>query len=113
LRYSTANVFDTFPFPWPRPSQQRCEAVEEAAKRIVTERRVACDDTSKGLTWVYNKMDDGAYTALRRAHDDLDRAVLACYGWPSSMLQERPKLLAALFDLNAQMAKDPTYAPFT
>ncbi len=28
------------------------------------------------------------------------------------MLEEKPKLLAALFDLNAQLAKDPMYAPF-
>lgn len=112
LRYSTSNVFDTFPFPWPLPSADRHEAVAEAARRIVAERRLACNASGKGLTRVYNAMDDGAYVALKRAHQDLDRAVLACYGWPASMLESRDKLLMALYDLNAEMAADPTYAPF-
>ena len=112
LRYSTSNVFDTFPFPWPLPPSQRRDAVEDAARRIVTERRVACDASGLGLTRVYNAMDDGAYTGLRKAHDDLDRAVLACYGLPTSLFADRPALLSALFDLNERAAADPTYDPF-
>lgn len=112
LRYSTANVFDTFPFPWPYPNEQQREAVAEAARRIVAARRAACDSSAQGLTRVYNSMDDGAYTDLAKAHRDLDRAVLACYDWPAVMLEEKPKLLQALFERNTQMSKTKKYAPF-
>lgn len=112
LRYSTSNVFDTFPFPWPAPNSERQESVAEAARRIVAARQEACAKSGKGLTRIYNQMDEGAYTDLAKAHRDLDKAVLACYGWPTHLVEERPKLLTMLFERNAEMAKDPTYAPF-
>ena len=113
LRYSTANVFDTYPFPWPEPSEAKREVVAEAARGIVAARRAACDSSGKGLTRVYNAMDDGAYTDLAKAHRNLDKAVIDCYGWPATLLDEKPKLLALLFERNAQMAKDKNYAPFS
>lgn len=112
MRYTPTTVFGTFPFPWPVPGEGQREAVAEAARRIVAARRAACDSSGKGLTRVYNSMDDGAYTDLAKAHRDLDRAVLACYDWPATMLEEKPKLLAALFERNAQMSKTKKYAPF-
>lgn len=112
LRYSTANVFDTFPFPWPLPDAAKRDAVADAARRIVTARRAACDSSGRGLTKVYNAMDDGAYVDLARAHRDLDLAVMACYGLPVALLDDRSALVDALFDLNAAAAADPTYDPF-
>lgn len=112
MRYTPTTVFGTFPFPWPPPTDEQRESVAEAARRIVAARRIACDSSGRGLTRVYNSMDDGAYSDLAAAHRDLDRAVLACYDWPTTMLDEKPKLLAALFERNAQMSKTKKYAPF-
>ena len=79
---------------------------------MVRERGVACSTLDKGLTAVYNAMDEGAFAGLRTAHEDLDRAVMACYGLEVGLLNDRPALLAALFDLNAAAAADLSYAPF-
>lgn len=111
LRYTPTTVFRTF--PWPTAPSDRCrEAVSVAADRIVLERRAACDKLGRGLTAVYNAMDDGAYVDLARAHRDLDLAVMACYGLPVALLDDRSALVDALFDLNAAAAADPTYDPF-
>jgi hypothetical protein len=111
LRYTPTTCFETFPWPMD-PSDTQREAVANAARSIVVERAAACAALGKGLTAVYNAMDDGAFVGLRTAHDDLDRAVMACYGLPMALLDDRPALLAKLFDLNAAAAADPSYAPF-
>jgi hypothetical protein len=111
MRYSTSTCFDTFPFPSePPPDAQKATA--DAAVRIVAARREATAVLGKGLTAVYNKMDEGAFAELRAAHAALDRAVLDCYGLPHSLLDDEPALLDALFDLNEAAAANPDYAPF-
>ncbi|MDO8731915.1 MAG: hypothetical protein Q7L55_04990 [Actinomycetota bacterium] len=111
LRYTPSTCFDTFPWPT-KPNDDQRATVAEAARRIVTERRAACESHGKGLTAVYNAMDEGAFVNLKKAHDDLDRAVLACYGLPASLIKDRPALLSALFDLNERAAADSAYDPF-
>ncbi|MDD2818718.1 MAG: hypothetical protein PHN51_09610 [Candidatus Nanopelagicales bacterium] len=111
LRYTPSTCFDTFPWPT-NPNDGRRATVAEAARRIVTERSAACQSLGKGLTAVYNAMDEGAFVNLKKAHDDLDRAVLACYGLPASLIKDRPALLSALFDLNEKAAADSIYDPF-
>lgn len=111
LRYTPTTVFGTFPWPI-RSSEAQRDLVARAAREMVRERGVACSTLDKGLTAVYNAMDDGAFAGLRTAHEDLDRAVMACYGLEVGLLNDRPALLAALFDLNAAAAADPSYAPF-
>ena len=110
LRYTPSTVFETFPFP--RPDDRQRERIASAAKSIIPLRRAACDAISAGLTKVYNLMDDGGFVELKAAHRELDLAVAAAYGWDSIMLDDSARLLDALFDLNAQCAVDPNYAPF-
>ena len=110
LRYTPTTAFATFPFPNPTNSQR--ERIASAAKLIIPLRRAACDAISAGLTKVYNLMDDGGFVELKAAHRELDLAVAAAYGWNSTMLDDSARLLDALFDLNAQCAVDPNYAPF-
>jgi hypothetical protein len=57
-------------------------------------------------------MDDGGFVDLKAAHRELDLAVADAYGWDATLLDNPAELLAALFDLNAQCASDPNYAPF-
>jgi hypothetical protein len=110
LRYTPSIAFETFPFPQPTDIQR--ERIGAAAKLIVELRRPACDSISAGLTKVYNLMDDGGFVELKRAHRELDLAVADAYGWDAAMLDDPVRLLDALFDLNAQCATDPNYAPF-
>ena len=94
------------------PSLKQKDQISAAAIRIVEQRKLACEQLSKGLTKVYNLMDDGGFVELKAAHRELDLAVAAAYGWDSIMLDDSARLLDALFDLNAQCAVDPNYAPF-
>jgi len=110
LRYTPTTAFATFPFP--RPSDIQRERIGVAAKRIVELRRTACDSINAGLTKVYNLMDDGGFVDLKATHRELDLAVAEAYGWNATLLDNPAELLDALFDLNAQYAADPDYAPF-
>jgi hypothetical protein len=111
LRYGTASCFDTF--PWPRGVKaEDAVAVAEASVSVMSERARATQSLGKGLTAVYNAMDDGAFGDLRAAHLALDKAVLSAYGLPLSLVDDEPALLDALLDLNDAAAVDPDYHPF-
>ena len=110
LRYTPSTAFETFPFP--SPIEQQSERIAKASRGIVELRKQACEQLGKGLTKVYNLMDDGGFVELKRAHRELDLAVADAYGWDAAMLDDPVRLLDALFDLNAQCATDPNYAPF-
>ena len=91
---------------------ERFDAVTSALRSIVEFRRRYCDELQEGLTALHNLMDDGGFVELKRAHRELDLAVADAYGWDAAMLDDPVRLLDALFDLNAQCATDPNYAPF-
>jgi hypothetical protein len=110
LRYTPSTAFETFPFP--SPIEQQSERIAKASSGIVELRKQACEQLGKGLTKVYNLMDDGGFVDLKAAHRELDLAVADSYGWDATLLDNPAELLAALFDLNAQCASDPNYAPF-
>ncbi len=80
IRYTPSDVFETFPLPddWASLSTQGL-AMESARNGVMSGRGL-------GLTAAYNlvkdpHVDDPDVRALREAHVDLDRAVLASYGW--------------------------------
>jgi hypothetical protein len=112
MRYVVTSCFDTFPFPWPSPRQDQIDTIVQAAKEVASARHQACISSGRGLTRVYNAMDDGAYTDLKDAHRALDRAVAASYGWEPSIVEEPGKLLSILHDLNEEQSRDPGYQPF-
>jgi hypothetical protein len=71
-------------------------------------------DEQVGLTTLYNRMDDGAYTDLKALHQELDEAVAACYGWPKKIAQDDAALVAHLSDLNRAIATGQRpYHPFS
>jgi hypothetical protein len=110
LRYTPSTAFETFPFPSPTGTQR--ERIAAASRSIVALRRVACDESGKGLTKVYNMMDEGGFRELKAAHDELDLAVMDAYGLDTDLLKQPERLLDALFDLNEKAATDPSYKPF-
>jgi hypothetical protein len=110
LRYTPSTAFETFPFP--SSSEGQTKRIATSSRTIVELRKQACEQLGKGLTKVYNLMDDGGFVELKAAHRELDLAVADAYGWDAAMLDDPVRLLDALFDLNAKCAADPNYAPF-
>jgi hypothetical protein len=125
LRYSASDCFETFPFPQsdPRTVIPDLEAIGE---RLYDARARYMVDTNQGLTKTYNALkdpacDDPRILELRRLHEDMDRAVLAAYGWADIpvppycplMDQDREALQAfedevidRLYVLNAERARE-------
>lgn len=86
LRYSASDCFETFPFPQPDPRTVIPE-LEAIGETLYDTRARLMVDTNQGLTKTYNALKDPASTdprilELRALHEEMDRAVLAAYGWP-------------------------------
>lgn len=84
-RYTPTDCFDTFPFP-----QDPAAEAKVRAERLGTEyhehRRGVMLARSLGLTKTYNlfhdpECRDADIQRLRDLHAEMDRAILACYGW--------------------------------
>lgn len=96
-RYDRASCFEPFPFPACTELQKR--SVREIAESLDAHRKAALAACSElTLTGMYNVLSKlragdalderdrrlqhgGQISALRRIHDELDRAVLDAYGW--------------------------------
>jgi hypothetical protein len=86
LSYTAPSSFDTFPFPAAETLAPTGD-LEAIGARLYETRARLMVERSQGLTTTYNQLkdpacDDPEILALRRLHEDLDRAVLAAYGWP-------------------------------
>ena len=100
FRYTPTTTFETFPFPHPTEAQR--DAIAEAARDLDRLRRGWLDPpglsdadlAKRTLTNLYNARP----TWLAQAHERLDAAVLAAYGWPADI--DREELLARLLALN-------------
>jgi type II restriction/modification system DNA methylase subunit YeeA len=101
-RYTPTTTFETFPLP--RPTHEQREPIAAAARELVRLRDGWLDPpgldpdalSKRTLTNLYNQRP----TWLANAHDDLDRAVLAAYGWPPD--QPDDEILARLLALNLE-----------
>jgi hypothetical protein len=85
LRYSASDCFETFPFPRSDPGAV-ISNLESIGDRLYGARARFMVDTGQGLTKTYNALkdprcDDTRVTELRSLHEEMDRAVLAAYGW--------------------------------
>jgi len=83
LRYTPTDCFETFPFPlgW-----QANKALAQIGERYYQNRAELMTRADKGLTDTYNRFHDKCETdteieTLRRLHAEMDREVLAAYGW--------------------------------
>jgi hypothetical protein len=85
VNYSPSDVFLTFPRPEP------IERLAEIGRTLDTERREIMLHRDLGLTKLYNLVNDPDtpdaadkdIARLREVHVELDRAVMAAYGWDS------------------------------
>lgn len=114
FRYTPTSTFETFPLPWPpgyEPKRDsRMIAIAECARDLVRLRdnwlhplAISKEDIrSRTLTNLYNERPSW----LEHAHQSLDQAVFAAYGWEVSMDQD--EILRRLIVLNRERAEAPT-----
>jgi type II restriction/modification system DNA methylase subunit YeeA len=97
FRYTPTTTFETFPLP--RPSEKQSEAVAKAAKALETFRQGWLKPKTgprRTLTQLYSENP----TWLKQAHERLDQAVTAAYGWPTNPSDD--EILSRVLTLNAQ-----------
>ncbi len=102
--YNNTTCFETFPFPRPTPEQE--SAIGEAAAELNRLRQgwlnppegslAEAELKKRTLTNLYNERP----TWLRLAHERLDAAVFAAYGWPAGITDG--EILARLLALNLE-----------
>jgi hypothetical protein len=83
--YRPSDCFETFPLP-PTEALVAGGPLDQAGRALYDARAAFMQSTNQGLTTTYNLLkdpdvDDPAIVALRALHLELDRAVLAAYGW--------------------------------
>ena len=83
LQYAPSDCFETFPFPAGWESDPTLEAAGQAYYDF---RAALMVRNNEGLTKTYNRFHDPYehdpdIERLRELHADMDRAVLAAYGW--------------------------------
>ncbi len=111
IRYTPSSAFETF--PWPQPSDDQRERIGRLSRELLDLRSTLCREHEIGLTILYNRVDEGAYSALRAAHRDLDLAVIAAYGWSSGVLDDIRQRNRLLLERNAAIrAGEIAYSPF-
>lgn len=91
ISYSIAACFDTFPFPEELGPESH-NLVTKVGERYYEYRQLAMINRQLGLTKFYNifhdpDCNDVDIQEMRRLHAEMDRAVLACYGWEDIDLQ--------------------------
>jgi len=112
IRYTPSSAFDTF--PWPQAGTEKRARIGDLAQQLLGRRSLLCDEHHVGLNTLYNHLDDGAFQALRRLHDQLDLAVIDAYGWPPNLLTDQRERNRRLYELNGAITsgKQRSYIPF-
>jgi hypothetical protein len=109
FRYTSTSTFETFPFPEP-PDALR-QTIATAAKQLDTWRKgwlnpgIVPDLKERTLTNLYNSSP----TWLCDAHEGLDEAVHAAYGWNYPLNDD--EVLARLLELNGEVAEGEGFEP--
>jgi len=105
--YNTTTCFETFPFP--RPTDTQRADIEKWAKYLDDVRtQLLKADSARTMTKLYNQVTElretrdtkSPFYPLLLAHEKLDAAVAAAYGWPWPMTDD--EILAALLALNLE-----------
>ena len=104
FRYTPSTCFEMFPFP--EPTEEQRETIAARARKLNELREgylhppgVPAEDlVNRTLTELYNKNE----TWLQLAHQALDTAVAAAYGWPADLSDQ--EILGRLLALNLERA---------
>lgn len=95
LRYTPSDCFETFPLP---PGYADAPALEAPGRAYHEHRAALMVARDQGMTPTYNRFHRADDTAkdiaeLRRLHHEMDRAVLAAYGWDDLAERSAPVFL--------------------
>jgi hypothetical protein len=96
-RYSKDVVYNNF--PWPTPTDEQKDKIEQTAQAILDARALYPDSS---LADLYDELT--MPVELRRAHQENDRAVMAAYGFPVKTMTES-QCVAELFKLYQELTK--------
>ncbi|MBR5395383.1 MAG: methylase [Bacteroidaceae bacterium] len=97
-RYSKDVVYNNF--PWPNPTEEQKQKIEQTAQAILDARALYPDSSLADL------YDEAAMPpALRKAHQDNDRAVMQAYGFPIKRDLQESYYVAELFKLYQELTK--------
>ena len=94
--YTVNNVYNNF--PWPEVSEEQRERIAQTAQAILDARALYPDSS---LADLYDPIT--MPPELLKAHRDNDRAVMAAYGFPSTM--QESEIVAKLFTLYTQLTQ--------
>ncbi len=113
-RYTHTQCFNTFPFPWPMNAcdslsyaelHQRA-AIAMTAKKLNDSREAWLNPAGVNPAILQDRTMTGLYNRrpawLNDAHEALDQAVFAAYGWPTDLSDD--EILERLLDLNRDRA---------
>jgi len=98
-RYSSENVFGTFPWPQ-QATPAQAASVAEAARALQAVRAAALTSVTGGLRAIYATLAQPGKNPLKDAHAALDKAVIAAYGFA-----KKKGLLAQILALNSEIAQ--------
>jgi hypothetical protein len=95
--YSINIVYNNF--PWPNPSEEQKQKIEQTAQAILDARALYPDSS---LADLYDELT--MPVELRRAHQQNDRAVMQAYGFPVKTMTES-QCVAELFKMYQELTK--------
>ena len=96
-RYSKDVVYNNF--PWPNPTDEQKEKIEQTAQDILDARALYPDSS---LADLYDELT--MPVELRKAHQENDRAVMKAYGFDVKTMTES-ECVAKLFQLYQELTK--------
>ena len=96
--YSYSNTIVYNNFPWPEVTEQQRERLAQTAQGILDARALYPDSS---LADLYDPVT--MPPELLKAHRDNDRAVMAAYGFPTTMSES--DIVARLFTLYSELIK--------
>jgi hypothetical protein len=109
-RYTPTSCFETF--PWPQPDAAIRGEIGEIAKDLIDRRQAICVENEIGLTDLYNRVDEGAWSEIAEFHRRLDEAVADAFGWERAVAHDPLEPKARLAALHASIVGGAPYAPF-
>jgi len=110
LRYTPTSCFETF--PWPQSEEAARAEIGEIAKSLIEHRQAICVEKEIGLTVLYNRVEEGAWSEITDLHRELDEAVARAYGWPVTVAHDPIEAKALLAGLHRQIRSGLSYDPF-
>jgi hypothetical protein len=98
-RYTSNTVFNTFPFPQ-NPTVEQIRAVADCSRAILAYRQTVQEKSQTGISLrqIYKSLEMPGKNELRELHAQLDKAVIAAYGFDPN-----GDMLAQLLSLNERI----------